>query len=66
MSPDVIDNVIAEHRAGIRVGLLNRRSGEPDERGIRERVPHVPSEAVYVVILAVVRLISYDNDILAI
>ena len=61
---DVVDaDVVAEHRARVGVGLLDRRAGEADERRVRQRVAHVPGEAVDEVVLAAVRLVGDDDDV---
>ncbi len=61
---DVVDaDVIAEHGAGVGVRQLNRRAGEADERGIRQRVAHVPRKAVDEVVLAAVRLVGHHHDV---
>ena len=61
---DVVDaDVVAEHRARVGVGLLDRRAGEADERRVRQRVAHVPREAVDEVVLAAVRLVGDDDDV---
>ena len=44
---NVVDaDVIAEHRPRVRVGLLDRRAGEPDPRRIRQPIPHILGESV--------------------
>ena len=61
---DVVDaDVVAEDGARVGVGLLDRRAGEADERGVRQRVAHVPGEAVDEVVLAAVRLVGDDDDV---
>ena len=61
---DVVDaDVVAEHGARVGVGLLDRRAGEADERGVGQRVAHVPREAVDEVVLAAVRLVGDDDDV---
>ena len=61
---DVVDaDVVAEDRARVGVGLLDRRAGEADERGVRQRVAHVAGEAVDEVVLAAVRLVGDDDDV---
>ena len=61
---DVVDaDVVAEDGARARVGLLDRRPGEADERGVRERVAHVPGEAVDEVVLAAVGLVGDHHDV---
>ena len=61
---DVVDaDVVAEHRAGVGVGLLDGRAGEADERGVRQRIAHVAGEAVDEVVLAAVRLVGDDDDV---
>ena len=64
---DVVDaDVVAEDGPGVGVGLLDRRPGEPDERRVRERVAHVPGEAIDEVVLAPVSLVGDDHDVPAI
>ena len=61
---DVVDaDVVAEHRARVRVPQLDGRAREADERGVRQRVAHVPREAVDEVVLAAVRLVGDDDDV---
>ena len=61
---DVVDaDVVAEDGARVLVGELDRRAGEADERGVRQRVAHVPGEAVDEVVLAAVRLVGDDDDV---
>ncbi len=61
---DVVDvDVVAEDGAGVLVGQLDRRAGEADERGVRQRVAQVPGEAVDEVVLAAVRLVGDDDDV---
>ena len=44
---DVVDAyVVAEDGARVRVPQLDGRAREADERGVRQRVAHVPREAV--------------------
>ena len=63
---DVVDaDVVAEHGARVRVLELDRRAGEADERGVRQRVAHVPREAVDEVVLAAVRLVGDHDDVAA-
>ena len=42
---------------------LDGRAREADERGVRQRVAHVPCEAVDEVVLAAVRLVGDDDDV---
>ena len=64
---DVVDaDVVAEDRARVGVGELDRRAGEADERGVRQGVAHVPGEAVDEVVLAAVRLVGDDDDVAAV
>ena len=61
---DVVDaDVVAEHRPRVGVGLLDRRAGEADERGVGQGVAHVPGEAVDEVVLAAVGLVGDDDDV---
>ena len=61
---DVVNgNVIAKHCPRVGVGLFNRRAGEADEGGVRQRVAHVPGEAVNEIVLAAVRLVGNDDDV---
>ena len=61
---DVVDaDVIAEDRPRVGVGLLDRRAGEADEGGVRQRVAHVPGEAVDEIVLAAVRFVGDDDDV---
>ena len=61
---DVVDaDVVAEHRARVGVLQLDRRAGEADERGVRQRVAHVAREAVDEVVLAAVRLVGDHHDV---
>ena len=61
---DVVDaDVVAEDRARVRVAQLDGRAREADERGVRQRVAHVPREAVDEVVLAAVRLVGDDDDV---
>ena len=61
---DVVDaDVVAEDGTRVRVGLLDGRAGEPDERGIRQRVAHVAGEAVDEVVLAAVGLVRDHHDV---
>jgi len=61
---DVVDaDVVAEDRARVGVGLLDRRAREADERGVRQRVAHVAREAVDEVVLAAVRFVRDDHDV---
>ena len=61
---DVVDaDVIAEHGSGVGVGLLDGCPSEPDERCVRQRIPHVACEAVDEVVLAAVRLVSDHDDV---
>ena len=63
---DVVDaDVVAEHRARVGVLQLDRRAGEADERGVRQRVAHVAREAVDEVVLAAVRLVGDHHDVAA-
>ena len=59
-------DVVAEHGAGVLVGELDGRAGEADERGVRQRVAQVSREAVDEVVLAAVRLVGDDDDVLAV
>ena len=45
---------------------LDRRAGEADERGVRQRVAQVAGEAVDEVVLAAVRLVGDDDDVRAV
>ena len=61
---DVVDaDVVAEDCARVRVRQLDRRAGEADERGVGQRVAHVPREAVDEVVLAAVRLVGDHDDV---
>src|SRR5207248_1375127 len=61
---DVVDaDVVAEHRSRVGVSLLDRGAGETDERGIGQRVTHVPGETVDEVVLTAMGFIGNDNDI---
>ena len=73
---DVVDgDVVAEHRPGVGVGLLDRRAGEADEGGVGEGIAQVAGEAVgdlaglFVelaaeAVLAAVRFIGDHDDVL--
>ena len=61
---DVVDaDVVAEDRARVGVGLLDRRTGEADERRVRKCIAHVPREAVDEVVLAAVGLVGDHDDV---
>ena len=61
---DVVNaDVIAEHRPRVGIGLFNGRAGEADERGVRQRIAHVPGKAVNEIVLAAVRLVRDDHDV---
>ena len=61
---DVVDaDVVAEDRARVRVPQLDRRAREADERGVWQRIAHVPRVAVDEVVLAAVRLVGDDDDV---
>ena len=61
---DVVDaDVVAEDRPRVGVGLLDGRAGEADERGVGQRVAHVPGEAVDEVVLAAVGFVGDDDDV---
>ena len=61
---DVVDaDVVAKDGARIGVGLLDRRAGEADERGVRQCVVQVPGEAVDEIVLAAMRLVGDHDDI---
>ena len=63
---DVVDaDVVTEHGARVGILELDRRAGEADERGVRQRVAHVPREAVDEVVLAAVRLVGDHHDVAA-
>ena len=63
---DVVDaDVVAEDRARVGVGLLDRRAGEADERGVRQRIAQIAREAVDQVVLAAVRFIGDHDDVAA-
>jgi len=64
---DVVDaDIVAEHGAGVLIGQLNGRAGETDKRSIRQRLAHVPGEAVDEVVLAAVRLVGNHDDVVAV
>src|SRR3972149_32231 len=54
-------NIIPEYRRRVPVCLLYWRSCEAYERGIWQSIPHMSCEAVYEVVLAPVRFVSYDD-----
>src|SRR5947209_7600339 len=56
-------DVVAEDGPGVRIGLLERRPGEPDEGRMWQGVAHVPGEAIDEVVLATVSLIGNDHDV---
>ena len=61
---DVVDrDVVAEDGAGVAVCQLQRRARKGDEGRVRQRIAHVPGEAVDEVVLAAVRLIRYHDDV---
>ena len=59
-------DVLAEHGAGVGVGLLDRGSRKSDERGVGQSVPHVAGKAVDEVVLASVRLVGDHHDVAAV
>jgi hypothetical protein len=48
-------NVIAEHRLRVLVAAFDRRTGEADERCLRQGIAHVSGETVNEIVLAAVR-----------
>ena len=61
---NVVDaDVVAENRAGVGVLKLDGRSGETDERGVRQRIAHVARIAVDEIVLAAMRLVGDDDDV---
>ncbi len=62
---DVVDaDVIAEDGARICIGFLDRRAGEADKGRIRQGIAHMPRKAVYEIILAPMRLVGDDDDVM--
>ena len=59
----VYRNVVAEHRARVGIGFLDRRAGKADERRLRQCIAHVAGEAVDHVILAAVGFVGDDDDV---
>ncbi len=60
----VIDvDVLPEDRPRVAVSCLDRRAGEPNERGVRKRVAQVAGQPVDQVILRAVRLVCDHNDV---
>ena len=58
---EVIDaHIVAEHLAGFLFADNQRGRSKPDERGIRQSVPHVEREEV---VLTSMRLVCHDDDI---
>src|SRR3989338_1066422 len=63
---DVIGvNVITEYRWSTPVIAFEGSCGKANERGVRQGVPHVPGKSVNEIVLAPVRFVSDDNDVLA-
>jgi hypothetical protein len=61
---DVVDaDVVAENGARVGVGRLDGGLRKADERGVGQRVAHVPGEAIDEVILAAVRFVGDDDDV---
>ena len=58
-------DVLAEDRPRVlaRLAPRDRRAGERDERGMRQRVPQVPGVAVEVVVVGAVRLVNDHDDV---
>ncbi len=60
---EIIDrDVIAEHLAGLLLARHQGSAGEADERGIGQRAAHVRCQHV---ILAAVRFVRHDDDVIA-
>ena len=58
---EVVDrNVLAKNFLGAFLPGHQRRSGEPDERSIRQGTPHVAGENI---VLAAVRFVGDDDDV---
>lgn len=62
---EVVDQLdaLAEHVARVPVRLRDRRAGERDVRGVRQRVLQVPGVAVERVAMRAVRLVDDHNDV---
>ena len=64
---NIVDaDVVTKHRAGIGISLLDRRTGEPNEGRIRQRIAHIAREPIDEVVLAAMRLVSDHDDVLPI